>query len=120
MSENNNQVAETQQPQPTPPPNYQNPPNNQPTIIINNTNANTNTATVNTGTAGVQKKKTTALILCLLGFIGLAGIHRFYTGKSFSGLVYLLTLGLGGIGTIFDLIMILIGSFRDRSGAPLQ
>ncbi len=117
MSENN-QVAGAQQPQQqTPPPNYQYPPNFNPTIVINNTN--TNTANAGYGPM-VHKKKVTALILCLLGVIGLAGIHRFYTGKSFSGIVYLLTIGLFGLGTVVDLILILIGSFRDKSGAPLQ
>ena len=38
----------------------------------------------------------------LLTFLGVLGIHRFYMGKWLSGLLYLLTVGLGGIGIIYD------------------
>ena len=67
-----------------------------------------------------DRKRTTALILCLLGFIGLAGLHQFYVGRVGKGLLYLFTLGLLGIGTIIDLINIILGSFRDNVGAPLR
>ena len=39
----------------------------------------------------------------LLAFLGFFGIHRMYMGKWISGLVYLCTAGLFGIGWIFDL-----------------
>ncbi len=39
----------------------------------------------------------------LLAFLGLFGIHRMYMGKWISGLIYLLTGGLFGIGYIYDL-----------------
>jgi len=38
----------------------------------------------------------------LLTFVGLFGIHRFYMGKWLTGCFYLLTLGLFGIGYIYD------------------
>jgi len=38
----------------------------------------------------------------LLTFLGVFGIHRFYMGKWLSGVLYLLTVGLGGIGIIYD------------------
>lgn len=38
----------------------------------------------------------------LLTFLGVFGIHRFYMGKWLSGLLYLLTVGLGGVGIIYD------------------
>jgi len=38
----------------------------------------------------------------LLTFVGVLGIHRFYLGKWGTGLLYLLTLGLFGIGLIYD------------------
>lgn len=95
--------------------------NGVPTINITNTNdnVNTNTNTNMMGMYGPRKKKTVALILCLLGFIGFAGIHRMYVGKVGSGVVHLLTCGLCGIGTIIDLISILSGGFRDSYGQPL-
>ena len=39
----------------------------------------------------------------LLTFFGLFGIHRFYMGKLVTGIVYLLTGGLFGIGWLLDL-----------------
>ena len=38
----------------------------------------------------------------LLTFLGFFGIHRMYMGKWISGIIYLLTLGLLGIGYIYD------------------
>ncbi|MDP5053451.1 MAG: TM2 domain-containing protein [Congregibacter sp.] len=38
----------------------------------------------------------------LLTFLGAFGIHRFYMGKIFTGLLYLLTLGLFGLGILYD------------------
>lgn len=38
----------------------------------------------------------------LLTFLGLLGIHRFYMGKWISGVIYLLTIGIFGIGYIYD------------------
>ncbi|KJR97307.1 MAG: membrane protein [Desulfobulbaceae bacterium BRH_c16a] len=39
----------------------------------------------------------------LLAFLGLLGIHRMYMGKWLTGLLYLVTGGLLGIGYIYDL-----------------
>ena len=38
----------------------------------------------------------------LLAFLGLFGIHRIYMGKWITGIVYLFTLGLLGIGYLYD------------------
>ncbi len=40
----------------------------------------------------------------LLTFLGVFGIHRFYMGKVFTGLLYLLTLGLLGFGVLYDFL----------------
>jgi TM2 domain-containing membrane protein YozV len=38
----------------------------------------------------------------LLTFLGLLGIHRFYMGKWLSGIIYLVSGGLFGIGVLYD------------------
>lgn len=38
----------------------------------------------------------------LLTFLGLFGVHRMYLGKWITGLLYLVTLGLFGIGYLYD------------------
>ena len=40
----------------------------------------------------------------LLAFLGIFGIHRFYLGKWGTGILYLLTFGLLGIGIIYDFL----------------
>lgn len=39
----------------------------------------------------------------MLAFFGYLGLHRFYLGKWVTGIVYLLTGGLAGIGWLYDL-----------------
>ena len=39
----------------------------------------------------------------LLTFLGIFGIHRFYMGKVFTGILYLLTGGLFLVGVLYDL-----------------
>jgi TM2 domain-containing membrane protein YozV len=38
----------------------------------------------------------------LLTFLGLFGVHRMYMGKWLTGILYLLTLGLFGLGWLYD------------------
>ena len=40
----------------------------------------------------------------LLTFLGIFGIHRFYMGKWITGLIYLLSGGLVGLGVLYDLL----------------
>lgn len=40
----------------------------------------------------------------LLTFLGVLGIHRFYMGKFITGILYLLTAGLFGIGYLYDFL----------------
>ena len=58
-----------------------------------------------------------ALLLCL--FLGGLGIHRFYVGKIGTGVAMIFTLGGLGIWSLIDLIMIAVGSFKDKQNRPL-
>ena len=40
----------------------------------------------------------------LLTFLGWAGIHRFYLGKWGTGILYLISGGLFGIGILYDFL----------------
>jgi len=42
------------------------------------------------------------LLLWLLGAVGLCGLHRIYLNRWASGILYLATFGLFGLGQIFD------------------
>ena len=53
-------------------------------------------------------------LLCLL--FGWLGIHRFFIGKIGTGILMLLTIGGLGIGLVVDLILILLGEFKDPEG----
>lgn len=67
-----------------------------------------------------SKPKMNVILLCCLGFIGLGGIHRFYVGRPLSGLIWLCTGGLCGIGTVYDLIMIGTDRFLDADGNVIK
>ena len=74
-----------------------------PSVVIQNTNVNTlqNTAVPRSA----PRNKWVAFFLCL--FLGAFGIHKFYEGKIGMGILYLLSLGLAGIGVLIDLIVLL-------------
>ncbi len=65
-----------------------------------------------------DKKKSTALLLCIFG--GVFGLHQFYVGKIGTGLLYAFTGGLCCFGWFIDIIKIATGSFKDNAGAPLR
>lgn len=65
-----------------------------------------------------SKNKWIALFLCI--FLGVFGAHRFYVGKIGTGVVFLFTLGVFGIGWIADIINISIGNFSDQLGRFIQ
>ena len=95
------QGAAAQQPQ------YQQP-------VVNVINHNTN---VNKIGYYRNKSKWVAFFLCF--FLGEFGVHRFYVGKTGTGIIWLFTFGLCCIGWLLDLFGILFGLFHDKMGQPL-
>jgi TM2 domain-containing membrane protein YozV len=65
-----------------------------------------------------DKSKIAAGLFCF--FLGALGIHRFYVGKIGTGIIWLLTAGLGGIGVLVDFIIIVMGKFTDKEGNYLS
>ncbi|MDR2648205.1 MAG: TM2 domain-containing protein [Clostridiales bacterium] len=64
------------------------------------------------------KSRLAAVILCLPPF-GILGAHRFYTGKIGTGLIWFFTGGFFLLGWLLDLLLIILGLFRDKAGRPL-
>jgi TM2 domain-containing membrane protein YozV len=60
----------------------------------------------------------TTLLLCW--FLGYLGIHRFYTGKTGTGILMLLTGGVFGIMWCIDFWMIVFGAYKDAQGLPVK
>src|SRR5262245_10752132 len=58
------------------------------------------------------RSRLVALLFCV--FLGVFGVHRFYVGKIGTGILMLVTLGGLGIWNLIDLILIAVGSFRDK------
>lgn len=61
-----------------------------------------------------EKSQVVALVLVLL--VGTLGIHRFYLGYTWQGVVQLLTAGGCGVWTLIDLIRIVTGNLKPKDG----
>lgn len=51
-------------------------------------------------------------------FLGSLGVHRFMAGKIGTGILWLITLGVFGIGWLVDVIMVATGKFNKKDGTP--
>lgn len=67
----------------------------------------------------VSDKKILVAFL-LVFFLGIFGLHRFYVGKIGTGVAQILTLGGLGIWAFIDMIIIVVGSFKDKDGKTLK
>ena len=69
--------------------------------------------------APVRSEKSKGVALCLCVFLGFFGAHRFYVGKTGTGVLWIFTVGGLAFGWVYDLIMICCNKFTDKSGAVL-
>ena len=65
-----------------------------------------------------EKEFVPTLMLCF--FLGVFGVHRFYVGKTGTGIAMLFTWGGLGIWALIDFVMIATGSFTDKEGKPIK
>ena len=59
-----------------------------------------------------------ALVLGVLG--GWIGLHRFYAGRTESGIWMAVTIGGLGMWWLYDLVLLIAGEFRDGDGLLLR
>lgn len=57
------------------------------------------------------KSRLVTFLLCYI--FGMFGAHRFYVGKNGTAVLYILTMGLFGVGMLIDTLMIILGKFKD-------
>ena len=67
--------------------------------------------------AAAAEGKSQVIALILAALIGGLGIHRFYLGYTWQGIVQLLTLGGCGIWALIDLIRIITGDLQPKDGS---
>lgn len=67
----------------------------------------------------VKSKKSFIATLLLCFLLGGFGVHRFYVGKIWTGILQLITFGGLGAWVLIDLIVIAIGKFSDKKGYPI-
>jgi TM2 domain-containing membrane protein YozV len=72
---------------------------------------------LNSNTPGSDSQWVVTLLLAFL--LGVIGAHRFYVGKTGTGILMLLTFGGLGIWLLIDLILIVTGQFTNKAGEKI-
>ncbi len=74
-----------------------------------------------TPTQPKEKSDKNFLVTILLSlFLGPLGIHRFYVGRTTSGLIMLFTIGGIFLWAIIDFIVVATGNFTDQHGRAIK
>ena len=72
---------------------------------------------LNSSSLGSDSQWVVTLLLAFL--LGVIGAHRFYVGKTGTGILMLLTFGGLGIWLLIDLILIVTGQFTNKTGEKI-
>jgi hypothetical protein len=64
----------------------------------------------------IPSDKSRGVATALAGLLGVFGAHRFYVGKTGTGVLMLCSVGGFGIWYLYDLILVAAGAFRDAEG----
>lgn len=67
-------------------------------------------------TQTIRKLPSRWVALFLWFFFGIAGIHRMYVGRVKSGFLMFLTGGFFFLGWLSDLLLLILGEFKDKDG----
>jgi TM2 domain-containing membrane protein YozV len=76
-----------------------------------------NSVNENPQAAPVRSNFYPTFILAL--FLGSFGVHRFYTGKIKSGILQLITFGGCGVWWLVDMVLLLLGKFKDKNNQAM-
>lgn len=60
------------------------------------------------------------LIVILCTFLGIFGVHRFAVKRWKTGILYVLTLGIFGIGFLLDFLALFFHRFKDKYGDNIE
>ena len=88
------------------------------TIIVDNYNKNDNSSNLSRKTLVSEKGKLLAYLFAL--FLGPFGLHYFYIGDKKKGWTYLFTMGILGLGWMYDIITFPFRKVLDDQGAEVK
>jgi hypothetical protein len=65
-------------------------------------------------------ERSRGMALALGFFGGFFGLHRFYVGKTQTGIAMIVTFGGLGVWWLYDMVLLASGEFRDAEDLPLR
>ncbi|SJZ65629.1 TM2 domain-containing protein [Mycoplasmopsis verecunda] len=68
----------------------------------------------------IKSNKSYVALVLLSIFLGALGIDRFYAGNVLLGILKLITAGGFGIWYIIDIVLAIVGAFKDNQGLYIR